>query len=81
MLTFAMRCNLGVTLTELTKPKNVTVPVREVLLDETLPDPGNFNKTFASGLYLLACASTVIHIQSQTGDNKSASLINYCLFL
>ena len=25
MLTFAMRCNLGVTLTELTKPKNVTV--------------------------------------------------------
>ena len=57
MLTFAMRCNLGVTLTELTKPKNVTVPVREVLLDETLPDPGNFNKTFASGLYLLTCTS------------------------
>ena len=26
MLTFAMRCNLGVTLTELTKPKNVTMP-------------------------------------------------------
>ena len=25
MLTFAMRCNLGVTLTELTKPQNVTV--------------------------------------------------------
>jgi len=54
MLTFAMRCNLGVTLTELTKPKNVTLPVREVLLDETLPDPGNFNKTFANGLYSLA---------------------------
>ena len=29
MLTFAMRCNLGVSLTELTKPRNVTVLTKE----------------------------------------------------
>ena len=66
MLTFAMRCNLGVTLTELTKPKNVTVPVREVVVDETLPDPGNFNKTFANRALLLF----FIHIESQMRKKK-----------
>ena len=40
MLTFSMRCNLGVVLTELTKLQNVTVPGQGLQIGKT---PVNLN--------------------------------------